>query len=132
MKVLHDDIKAMAANRSTTEELWSLFKSKLNHSISTHIPHKTSKPKDSLPWLSQDVRRLIHRRDRLYKRKKKTADPAVAAKHKDAKRLVQKELRRSYWKYIENIVTPSEHENQFQGMKKFWTYIKTERPITTA
>jgi hypothetical protein len=38
----------------------------------------------------------------------------------------QKITRQSYWKYIENIVTPKEEEPH-SGMKKFWTYIKHKR-----
>ena len=36
-------------------------------------------------------------------------------KFKDLKRLVQRELRRAYWKYIENIVAPPEDDNQYSG-----------------
>ncbi|CAG2224612.1 unnamed protein product [Mytilus edulis] len=43
--------------------------------------------------------------------------------HKNTQK-VQKELRRAYWKYIENIVTPQEETQQHSNMKRFWTYIK--------
>ena len=41
--------------------------------------------------------------------------------------MVQRELRRSYWNYIENIVTPKEENNQYSSMKRFWTYIKHQK-----
>ncbi|CAG2190004.1 unnamed protein product [Mytilus edulis] len=77
-----------------------------------------------LPWLTPNVRKLIRRRDRLYKRKKKSADPKITSKFKEARQKVQKELRRAYWKYIENIVTPKEETQPHSNMKRFWTYIK--------
>ncbi|VDH93835.1 Hypothetical predicted protein [Mytilus galloprovincialis] len=68
-------IKELAANGSSVEELWLLFKPKLNQSVNNHMPHQTAKQKDSFPWLTPNIRKLIHRRDRLYKKKKKSADP---------------------------------------------------------
>ncbi|VDI37311.1 Hypothetical predicted protein [Mytilus galloprovincialis] len=120
----HEKIRNLASNGSSAEELWLLFKTKLNQSVTNHIPHKIAKQKDSLPWLTPNVRKLIRRRDRLYKRKKKSADPKITSKFKEARQKVQKELRRAYWKYIENIVTPKEETQPHSNMKRFWTYIK--------
>ena len=120
----YNKIKDLAVLGRDAEELWTVFKTDLNKSIDTHIPHKLARVKNSLPWISPEIRRLIHRRDRLYKRKKKSADPHIAGKFKDVKRQVQRELRRAYWKYVEGIVTPTEEDKPTSSMKKFWTYIK--------
>jgi hypothetical protein len=66
-------IQELEANGGTVEELWLLFKTRLNPSVIDHIPHKTAKQKDSLPWITPNIRKLIRRRDRLYKEKKKGA-----------------------------------------------------------
>ena len=71
MNVTDQRVNELAANGSLVEELWLLFKSKLNQSVNNHILHKTAKQKDSLPWITPNIRKLIHRRDRLYKKKKK-------------------------------------------------------------
>ena len=63
---------------------------------------------------------------RLYKTKKKTGDQNTKERYKQLKHHTQKITRQSYWKYIENIVTPKE-EDPHSGMKKFWTYIKHKR-----
>ncbi|CAG2234422.1 unnamed protein product [Mytilus edulis] len=127
MNDTHQKIKELAANGSSTEELWLIFKTNLNQSVTNHIPHKMAKQKDSLPWLTPSVRKLIKRRDRLYKKHKKSAVPSIKSKLKETKRMVQRELRRSYWNYIENIVTPKEENNQYSSMKRFWTYIKHQK-----
>ncbi|VDI17481.1 Hypothetical predicted protein [Mytilus galloprovincialis] len=127
MNETYQRVKELAANGNSVEELWLLFKSKLNQSVNNHIPHKTAKQKDSLPWLTPNIRKLIHRRDRLYKKKQKSADPKITSKFKETNQMVQRELRRAYWKYIENIVTPKEENNQYSSMKQFWTYIKHKR-----
>ncbi|CAC5422988.1 unnamed protein product [Mytilus coruscus] len=118
MKDTHQKIKELAANGSSAEELWVIFKTNLNQSVTNHIPHKTAKQKDSLPWLPPSVRKLIKRRDRLYKKHKKSADPSITSKLKETKRMVQRELHRSYWNYSENIVTPKEENNQYSSMKR--------------
>jgi hypothetical protein len=39
-------IQELEANGGTVEELWLLFKTRLNQSVIDHIPHKTAKQKD--------------------------------------------------------------------------------------
>jgi len=86
-----------------------------------------AKRRDSSPWITPEIKKLIRKRDRLqnvYKCKKKSGDKKSTEKFKIIKRKVQRELRRAYWKYVEEIVTPQEDGNQYSGMKCFWTYIK--------
>jgi hypothetical protein len=64
---------------------------------------KTARTKDSLPWITSDLNKLIRKRDRLYKRKKKSGDKKTAEKFKEIKRIVQRELRRAYWKYTGDV-----------------------------
>lgn len=80
-----------------------------------------AKRRDSSPWITPEIKKLIRKRDRLYKRKKKSGDKKSTEKFKIIKRKVQRELRRAYWKYVEEIVTPQEDDNQYSGMKRFWT-----------
>ena len=107
--------------------MWCIFKNHLEEIVKKHVSHKIAKTKESLPWLTPDIRRLIRKRDRLYKQKKKSGNTTAAKKFKDIKRKVQRELRRAYWNYIEEIVTPQENDNQYTGMKRFWTYTKHKR-----
>jgi hypothetical protein len=66
-----------------------------------------------MPWITSDLKKLIRKRDRLYKRNKKSGDKKTAKKFKEIKQIVQHELRRAYWKYIESIVTPQEDDMFF-------------------
>ena len=52
-------------------QLWEIFKNKLNQLIKEHVPHKIAKVKDSLPWINTETKKLIRKRDRLYKKMKK-------------------------------------------------------------
>ena len=49
---------------ATTEELWNIFKTTLQDAAKEHIPHKTT-PKISQPWVTAEIRKLIHKRDQV-------------------------------------------------------------------
>ena len=111
----------------SVDELWNLFKTQLNKLISEHIPQKKIKASHKTPWVSIETKKLIRSRDRLYKKMKKSGDEVLRKKYKQLKQTIQRQLRQSYWKYIENIVTPKEEENSFGNMKRFWSYIKHKK-----
>ncbi len=63
---------------------------------------------------------------------KKSGTEQLKSEYANLKRTTQRELRRSYWSYIENILDPADTnsqsaQNQFSTMKRFWSYIKHRR-----
>ncbi|VDI19663.1 Hypothetical predicted protein [Mytilus galloprovincialis] len=74
-----------------------------------------------------ETKRLIRKRDRLYKKSKKSGNASLAKKYKEVKHHVQKSIRKSYWEYIESIILPPQDETNFGTMKKIWTYIKHKK-----
>ena len=127
---IHHKIQEMNEEGRNVDEMWTHFQIHLEKSVKTNIPHKTSRQKDSSPWITRDIRRLINKRDRWYKRKKKSGNQRDANRYKELKRDTQRHLRQAYWKYIDGIVTPTQDESQIPQrncMKRFWTYIKHKR-----
>jgi hypothetical protein len=113
---LMDKLNELDNIKTCTNEMWCVFKNHLEEIVKKHVPHKIAKTKESLPWITPDIRKLIRKRDRLYKQNKKSGNTTTAKKFKDIKRKVQRELRRAYWNYIEEIVTPQENDNQYTNM----------------
>ena len=111
----------------TANHMWNLFKSAIHKGIKDHVPHKRAKRKNKHPWIGGDLKKLMKRQKRVYKQKKKSQDQEVNKKYKQMKREVQRQQRNAYWKYIEDVVTPSEEDNNNSGSKKFWTFIKHRR-----
>ena len=70
MTNLHERIKEEKSTAST-EELWTLFRDKLQTAIKDHIPHKQARAKENKPWVSPALRRLIKKRDRVFKKMRK-------------------------------------------------------------
>ena len=104
---------------ATADVLWKIFKDDLLLGIHLYIPTKTCKQRDGLPWINNELRKLMNKRDRLYTKQKNSPE------HLELKRLVQLKTRRAYWDYIEGMITPNtENENKPEVPKKFWTYIK--------
>ncbi len=126
LKEILADIKIMENNNASVNTMWSKFQTELEASIKRNIPSKTARKKDGFPWISKDIKKLIKKRDRWYKRKKKSGNNKDKKKFKELKRKTQQELRKAYWKYIDGIISPSiDNPDQPYGcMKKFWTFIK--------
>ena len=40
-------------------------------------------------------------------------------------------MRKEYWAYIENVISPQDDENTYQPMKRFWKYVKHKKNDNT-
>ena len=119
-------------SHKSINDIWDTFQVALEKSSSLNIPFKTAKRKDGSPWITDEIRKLIKKRDRLYKKKKKSADKGHIEKFKIIKHLIQKKQRQAYWNYIEDIIIPKESDttntcNKNNSKKRFWTFIKHKK-----
>jgi hypothetical protein len=96
---VQNDLTDLYHTLTTTENyvnnMWNIFQIKLEESIKSNIPHKTAKQKDGCPWINRDLKRLIRKRDRWYKRKKKSGNKNDATKYKQLKQETQRQLKKS-------------------------------------
>ena len=99
---------------TNVEQLWLKFKHSIAQVVDKHIPCKFTKARRGLPWINQNIKKLIRKRDRLYKLCKKSFSEAKYAEFKSLKHLVQKEIRSAYWSYTNNLITPETHSNSNQ------------------
>lgn len=119
---LHRKIQQESTNGTVINKLCDIFKGGLEASVYKHIPHKVCERKDKLPWITQELKSLIRKRDRAYNKKKKSNHPQDT---------IQRKSRQAYWKYIEEIVTPENKEEVHSLPKRFWTYIKHKKKRAT-
>ena len=75
------DHETKSLNRS-----WLDFKNALQDDIDRYVPKKTISSKDSLPWITQDIKRNMRKRDSLYqkyknKRTRRDREEFVAMRH---------------------------------------------------
>ena len=109
---------------ATTEELWTTFRASLHAAVKKFIPHKTARPKTCQPWVTTSIRKLINRRDRTYRKMKKTGSEDLRTEVKNLRRTVQRQLGRSYWNYLNTVFTGEDTPDQAGKNKRFWSYIK--------
>ena len=62
-------IQTMVSENQDTNiaDLWSIFKDRLIKSIELNIPSKLSKSTPSLHWITYKLKRLLRRKERIYK-----------------------------------------------------------------
>ena len=57
------------------QALWDEFVTKLHQGIDTCIPVRKTGSRNGLPWVNQEIRRLMRRRDKYYKRWTRSGRP---------------------------------------------------------
>ncbi len=105
--------------QNTTNQLWEILKKDLQGGIELFIPKKMAKQTNSLPWLNSDIKKLLRKRDKMYKESRNTP------KFRKLKALIQTKIRDAHIKYLESIIIPEDADKETCGVtKRFWTYIK--------
>lgn len=113
-----------------TNSKWKEFKDSLNNLTQKYVPTKLCKPKDGHPWVTLEIKRLMHKRDRLYsKHKQNRSNPNIKAKFNHLKHIIQRKLRESYNRYIESIVTDQKEGNTdfCRPNKRLYTFVKQQK-----
>lgn len=87
----------------TTESLWMHFKTKMLDLIQQYIPHRTPSGKRNLPWVTPEIKYLIHERDKTSAKMKKSGSEEDRRLNRNLRRIVQRKLRRSFWCYLNDI-----------------------------
>ena len=104
-------------------EQWDYFKEKLSQGLEKYIPSKIAKSKVSHPWVNRKIRREIRKRERLYKKAKKSGSQIDLQAFKSQKRRVRYLINKSHDEYVNNyVLCYSGIEN-----KRFWKYIKSKK-----
>ncbi|MES9904902.1 MAG: reverse transcriptase family protein [Sedimenticola sp.] len=137
MDGLRNHIRTFSANflsfaaSKTVNEMWCDFRDELAIAIDKFIPSKMTKPKYSCPWIDTSIKRLIHKREKLYHKVRNSTSPELKTKYKEFRAHVQKSIRDAYWRYISGIFTEQTDDNDTDHTrttnKKFWSFIKSQK-----
>ena len=120
----------------TVNEMWIEFKEDIGKAVEKHIPHRRTKSRDNLPWVTPQIRKLLRKRDRLSIRKKRQQKMGSDVINTTVKRLkalkrgIQCEMRKAYWSYVESIINPTDDPQSHTGRKRFLTSIKHRKTDT--
>nr|XP_054755967.1 uncharacterized protein LOC129261972 [Lytechinus pictus] len=106
----------------SVEDNWIFFKTSLL-SIMSHIPHRNSRPKTSHPYITSKIIREMNKRDRLYKKARRSRSHSDWETYKTKRNSVQRAKESAHSEYLQNVVGGS----LMTDAKKFWRYVKAQR-----
>ena len=110
----------------SVEELWNDFTSTLDLYSSQCIPVKTFSGKKSLPWITQEIRRQIRKRDHFYKQFKKTGDQVFRNKFLALRKIIKSKIKLSHETYLEGLLGLHD-ENSACDSKKLFSFLKSSK-----
>ena len=116
------NFRAHAASMNV-EAQWVYFKNKLSEAVEKFVPFTITKSKSGLPWVNSKIRREIRKRERLYKKAKRTGLLANLQAFKAQKRRVNYLIKTSHDEYVNDYILHDEGRKT----KKFWKYVKSKR-----
>ena len=85
----------------SVEKLWNDFTSTLESSKQECIPMKTVRGKPSLPWITQEIKRMIRKRDSLYIKFKKSGKMDLKNQFQALRQKIKRKIKDSYQTYLE-------------------------------
>ena len=117
------------------DETWSYIPQKILEATDNFVPHKMSKGKRHLPWVSSSVKRLMIKHNRAYKKACRGGKAVHLTKYKRLRNITTKRLRVAHDKYLNDVMdglTPeslgTEPENVgSNGIKSALSYLKLLR-----
>ena len=72
IKKISAEIEDMVKENTDINTIWETFKNRLHAAIDEHIPSKIFKKKNNVPWMTRSLKRMLRRKERLYRAAKKS------------------------------------------------------------
>ncbi|XP_072022866.1 uncharacterized protein [Amphiura filiformis] len=115
-----------ASNKSrSTSENWDHFKATLECVMTNHIPTKTISGRWNLPWMNDDLKRLMKKRRRRYDAWKKYGLKTDLDEYNQLKKEVNSTLKVAHNDYVKNMFVDKTENQTDNPAKKLWGYVKS-------
>ena len=88
----------------SVQENFDLLTSFIQDSADKHIPSKTSRSVSSTPWITPEIRRKIHRKNKTHAKTKKTGSNKLRSKFETLRREIKADVRKQHDLYVNNLV----------------------------
>ena len=115
----------------STEQLWQEFMGETETLIGRYAPTKTLRGRKNLPWITQEIRREMNRRDNLYRIQKNTGKDSHRQLFKKVKYKVDCMTKTSYNAYRHSLVGITDKtldtDSSRPNTKKLFSFLKNCR-----
>ena len=134
MENLKDDMTKLLSEfqgDQSVEELWNIFTSKLLSSIKKNMPSKMISERWNIPWMTNTVRRMIRKKQRLYNKAKRTGREEDWKVFKSLTKAIKAKLAKAHNEYVLGLLDIKESDDEivqsYSVSKKLWSYIRSKR-----
>ncbi|CAG2226442.1 unnamed protein product [Mytilus edulis] len=107
---------------SNIENMWKYFKENIMKIIDQKVPTKMTTTKFTHPWINTNIKRLIRRKNKAYKKSRKTKKKRDRDRYKYLQQQTQMEIRKAHKEYMNDIISLSYTEKP----KRFWSFLKSK------
>jgi len=105
---------------NSVDAVWEAWKILFFQAVERNIQKKLIKRRRDVPWLNPDLKKLLQKKRRFWKRAKFSWDQAKWANYKKFSNLVKDNLNKAYFAYVKDL-TASLTTNP----KRFWSFVKS-------
>ncbi|XP_048586171.1 uncharacterized protein LOC125568296 [Nematostella vectensis] len=112
------------------DENWAALFEGLKDALDKFVPHKMSKGKRHLPWVSPAIKRLMRKRDRAYKKAKRLSKEKNLRSYRRIRNYTTKCIRDTHNIYLSEVLVglaPDPSTPNPGGAKRAWSYLKLLR-----
>ena len=107
----------------SVQENFDLITSFIQESADKHIPSKTSRSVSLVSWITPEIRRKIHRRNKTHAKAKKTGSGKLRSKFETLRREIKADVKKQHDLYVNNLVgdikaNPRDFYRYINGQKK--------------
>ena len=86
------------------QSMWDKFATGLEQGIGKFIPVRGPGARDGFPWINKEIRRLMRKRDKPYKRWSRSGKPFDQSRFIEYKHLVRRVSDKAHEKYLGDIL----------------------------
>ncbi|CAG2254481.1 unnamed protein product [Mytilus edulis] len=120
---LNADFKEKFNLESPITAMWEFIKTSLLTILEQTVPSKMSSSRFNQPWINQKIKKLTRQKKRSFEKARKTKRKSDLDRYHRLKAATQKECRKAYRDYINDIINPELSANP----KRFWGFIKSKK-----
>ena len=99
----------------------------IQESAEKHIPSKTSRSTSSAPWITPEIRRKIHRRNRTHAQAKQIGSSKLRAKFEYLRTEIKADVKTRHDLYVNNLVGDIK-----ANPRDFYRYINSQKKESNA
>ena len=109
----------------SVQENFNLITSFIQESADKHIPSKTSRSVSSVPWITPEIRRKVHRKNATHAKAKKTGSAKFRSKFESLRKEIKADIRKQHDLYLNNLVGDVK-----ANPRDFYRYINSQKKDT--